>query len=89
MPAFNGTGPAGMGLMTGRGRGYCNPYPGAYGQGPMAGPASGRAGYVPGNGRFWRRGFGFGRSRDFARAMGPGTGLGRGWRGASSAWRGW
>jgi hypothetical protein len=25
MPGFNGTGPMGMGLMTGGGRGFCNP----------------------------------------------------------------
>ena len=26
MPAFDGTGPRGMGPMTGGGRGWCNPY---------------------------------------------------------------
>jgi len=26
MPAFDGTGPMGMGPMTGGGRGWCNPY---------------------------------------------------------------
>ena len=26
MPAFDGTGPGGMGPMTGGGRGWCNPY---------------------------------------------------------------
>ncbi|MBW1735622.1 MAG: DUF5320 domain-containing protein [Deltaproteobacteria bacterium] len=30
MPGFNGTGPAGMGSMTGWGRGYCNPSQSAY-----------------------------------------------------------
>jgi len=27
MPGFDGTGPLGMGPMTGGGRGFCNPYP--------------------------------------------------------------
>jgi len=35
MPGLNGTGPAGMGPMTGGGRGWCNPYSPLY------------AGYVP------------------------------------------
>jgi hypothetical protein len=35
MPGFDGTGPGGMGPMTGGGRGWCNPY------GPL------RAGYTP------------------------------------------
>jgi len=37
MPGFDGTGPRGMGPMTGGGRGFCNPYGPLYGRGPDAG----------------------------------------------------
>ena len=59
MPGFDGTGPAGMGPMTGGGRGVCNPYSASYwpyaawqpgAQGPAYGPAFG-----------WGPGFGRGR----------------------------
>jgi len=40
MPGMDGTGPAGMGPMTGGARGWCNPYGAAY-----AVPGSGRAAY--------------------------------------------
>jgi hypothetical protein len=84
MPRFDGTGPAGMGPMTGGGRGWCNPYyaPYAgyrpYGQ-PYALPPG--ATYAPGLGRprwglgraFWGRGRGLGWGR------GRGLGRGRGW----------
>ena len=33
MPGFDGTGPRGMGPMTGGGRGFCNPYSPTYGMG--------------------------------------------------------
>ena len=46
MPAGNGTGPMGMGSMTGRGAGYCS--------------GSGMPGYANGGG-FGGGGFGFGR----------------------------
>ena len=54
MPAGDGTGPAGMGPMTGRGAGYC----GGYG-------ASGYANLMPGRGfgMGWGRGGGWGRGR--------------------------
>lgn len=39
MPGFDGTGPAGMGPMTGGGRGWCSPYGHAYtGYGPYRAP---------------------------------------------------
>ena len=70
MPGFNGTGPAGMGPMTGGGRGYCNPSGTAYGTGPAWG-----SGYsAP------RYGRGFGRGRGFRGGYGPGFGWGRGYR---------
>jgi len=57
MPAFDGTGPAGMGPMTGRGMGPCNPnFGGGYGYGRGMGRGFGRGG----------RGMGWGRM-----AMGP------------------
>ena len=80
MPGFDGTGPSGMGSMTGRGLGYCAPsqrnnipeftdrpvYPG-----PQYGPGSGR--------RFgFGRWFGFGRSRGNGRGFLPGFIRGRG-----------
>jgi hypothetical protein len=85
MPGFDGTGPAGMGPMTGGRRGWCNPYNAPYAgyrpyPAPYPVPASPiyarglvrpRWGLVPG---FWgrRRGPGWGR--------GWGSGRGRGWR---------
>ena len=93
MPGGNGTGPAGLGPMTGRGAGYCagfgvpgymNPVAGRvgfYGVGtPAVGPYS--AGYgTPYGSRVnsWlRRGFGFGFGRGFGRGRGWGRGRGGG-----------
>lgn len=57
MPAGDGTGPEGMGPMTGRGAGYC----GSYGMPGYANPA------VPRMGLGWRRGRGgsWGRGRRY------------------------
>ena len=91
MPVLDGTGPAGMGPMTGWGRGYCNPYPAAYGPAPMFGPAY----LVRGYGRALGGARRFGRGRGFRRGFRPGLGLGRGygrgvgWRGAYPAWGRW
>lgn len=85
MPFGNGTGPAGMGPMTGRGAGFCTgyPMPGYRNPGSMRGYIPPRSispdGYGTGYGtaytgwlgRWFRRGFGFAR----------GFGLGRGRRG--------
>ncbi len=60
MPGFDGTGPGGMGPMTGGGRGFCNP---AGAGGSLFGRGLGR-----GFGR--GRGFGFGRGFGW-RAGGP------------------
>ena len=60
MPRGDGTGPAGMGPMTGRAAGFCAGYsvPG------YANPVGGR-GYGG-----WGRGGGFGRGRGFGRGFG-------------------
>ena len=73
MPGFNGTGPAGMGPMTGWGRGVCTPSRIAYGQTPVLRPGYRRYGYGQGFGR------GFGQGRFFRCGFGPGFGRGRGY----------
>lgn len=86
MPGFNGTGPAGMGPLTGRGRGYCSvpagnnpgmPY-GIYGIG--SGPVNASYPYQPVYGR--SSGYsGFFRGRGAGRAFPRGAGIrGRGRR---------
>jgi hypothetical protein len=82
MPRFDGTGPAGMGPMTGGARGPCNPHNARY-----AGYSPYRPRYaVPPNPNYptgfgrpaWGLGRGFrGRGRGFGRGRGPGRG--RGW----------
>jgi hypothetical protein len=69
MPGFNGTGPAGMGPMTGWGRGFCNPSRTAYDQTPVL-----RSGY-----RRYGYGQGFGQGRCFRGGFGSGFGRGRGY----------
>ena len=49
MPGFDGTGPRGMGPMTGGGRGFCNPYGPFYGMMPRYG-----AGFGPGRLGQWQ-----------------------------------
>jgi len=66
MPGGDGTGPAGMGPMTGRAAGYCAGY-----------PVAGFMGPIPGRGLGFGRGRGFG----FGRGMGFGFRGGRGWGG--------
>jgi len=65
MPRGDGTGPAGMGPMTGRAAGYCAGY-----------PVPGYMNPIPGGGRGW---FGFGRGWGKGRGW-FGRGGGRGWR---------
>ena len=67
MPRGDGTGPMGMGPMTGRAAGFCAGY-----------PVPGFMNPVPGGGR--GRGFGWGRGR--GRGRGGFGRLGRGFRGA-------
>jgi hypothetical protein len=74
MPGFNGTGPAGMGSMTGWGRGFCNPSRTVDGPAPLLRPGYRGYGYGQGFGR------GFGQGRCFNRGFGPGFGRrGRGY----------
>jgi hypothetical protein len=76
MPAGDGTGPRGMGSMTGRGAGYCG---GTDVPGYATAPGRG-SGLGWGSGRAWGRGGGWGRGffhppfwarRAFGRAWGP------------------
>lgn len=76
MPGFDGTGPRGMGPMTGGGRGFCNPYsPLYYGTWPSYGAGfgrplrGGRGGWF---GRGMGRGIGFGRGMGYPYAYGAG-----------------
>jgi hypothetical protein len=96
MPGMNGTGPAGMGPMTGGGRGWCNPYsslnagvgpyPAAY---PYASPYGAPAARWPGWGVGLRRfggfpwGYGLGRPRRGLRGF---WGTGWGGRGRRRWW---
>lgn len=71
MPRGNGTGPMGMGPMTGRGAGYCAGF--------------GAPGYM--NPQVGGRGAGYGLGRGFGRGMGYGFGCGMGYgfgRGAAA-----
>ena len=78
MPGGDGTGPMGMGPMTGRAAGYCAGY-----------AVPGFMNPIPGRGMGWGRGMGFGRGFGRGRGMGRGRGFGRGrgrrWR-AFSPW---
>ena len=56
MPAGDGTGPAGLGPMTGRGAGYCAEFPMPGYMNPMPGRGWGR-GRGGGRGRGWRHGY--------------------------------
>ena len=87
MPRFDGTGPAGMGSMTGWGQGYCNPSRTVFGSAP-----AGRSGYRgPGYGQGFGRAQGFGQGRGFNSGRGLGAGRGRGFgrRGIYPARRTW
>ncbi|NLJ36291.1 MAG: DUF5320 domain-containing protein [candidate division WS1 bacterium] len=103
MPGFDGTGPRGMGPMTGGRRGWCNPgaamYGGQYGYAPAWGyPQQPYGGYgygrMPFAGGFGRPGMGmpfgmgYGRPWGFGRGMGP-CGGGMGWGRGRGMGRGW
>jgi len=65
MPGGDGTGPGGLGPMTGRAAGYCAGY-----------PVPGYANPIPGRG--YGYGFGWGRGFGRGRGWGGGRGFGRG-----------
>lgn len=79
MPRGNGTGPTGMGPMTGRGLGYCagSDEPGFMNdeRTPRGGRGFGR-GPGRGNGPGYGRGFGRGYGRGYGFGFGPGFGRG-------------
>ena len=73
MPGGDGSGPMGMGPMTGRAAGFCAGY--------------GVPGYMNAYGRGgWGRGMGWGRGRGWGRGMGRGRGYGV--AGVAPAWGG-
>ena len=93
MPWGDGTGPMGLGPMTGRAAGFCAGYPvpgymnpavGYRGSGASSyGVAPYGYGVVPyGVGPRWFGGFGRGGGRGWGRGIGWGRGFGRGRRGA-------
>ncbi len=79
MPAFDGTGPNGLGAMTGRGFGYCHPGRGRnergqvlYGAGRGGIPRGGGRGFAHGGGHSTWQGGGRGRwAGRFARVVPP------------------
>jgi hypothetical protein len=94
MPRGDGTGPMGMGPMTGRAAGYCAGFGmpgfanaprgwGYYGMGYGWGLGLGR-GYGRGFGRGSGPGRGFGMGRGFGRRFGLGRGFG--WRARGVPW---
>jgi hypothetical protein len=81
MPGGNGTGPMGMGPMTGRGAGFCVGYgvPGYVNSNPWCGMGMGFRGGQVGRGRGYGRGMGGGfRNRFYAAGM-------AGWQGVAGA----
>jgi hypothetical protein len=72
MPRGDGTGPMGMGPMTGRAAGYCA----GFGMPGSANAPRGRGYYVISYG--WGLGLGRGYGRGFGRGFGPGRGFGVG-----------
>ena len=81
MPRGNGTGPMGMGPMTGRAAGYCAGYPVPGFMNPTMGRGYRGRGIGFGRGRGVRGyGRGLGRGGGFGRGRGMGWGRGWGWR---------
>jgi len=86
MPLGDGTGPAGMGPMTGRAMGYCAGYPVPGFMNPGFGPGWGWRYPVPYGYRRWpffgvpRLGWGLGFGLRRAWGRGARGGWGRGWR---------
>jgi hypothetical protein len=78
MPGFNGTGPGGMGPMTGRSQGYCNPSRTTYGTSTAWGPGYWGTGYTQGLSRIRSPVFGRGFGRGFWSGLGRRRGFRRG-----------
>jgi len=80
MPTWDGTGPMGMGSITGGGRGRCNPYAAMrppIGDSPAFQPFGGG---IPSSFRMWRLNCYYARLRAFPRRFfGRGRGLRRWW----------
>ena len=93
MPGFDGTGPRGMGPMTGGGRGFCNPAGPGYATGqasPLARMMTRLQSFLPfGYGRPVGGGLGtpvaYGRGTGFGARGGRGRGMGGG-RGGRGRW---
>ena len=92
MPGLDGTGPRGMGPMTGGARGWCNPYgPQNYGGMPYGMPYGYGGGRPYGYGGAMPYGYGgfaqpygygrpgFGMGMGYGRGRGMGMGMGRRW----------
>jgi hypothetical protein len=98
MPRGDGTGPMGMGPMTGRGAGYCagypvpgfmNPYGGRWSGGGYPTYGAPYAAAMPGAYSYQAPFFGRGRGMAWGRGWGRGGGWGRGFgRGRGRGW-GW
>ena len=97
MPRGDGTGPMGMGPMTGRAAGYCAGYPvpgymnptgGRWAFGPARAPFYGAAPYA---GPYMARPYGYGAGWGFGRGLGMGfrRGFGRGFGMGFGRGRGW
>jgi len=93
MPFGDGTGPMGMGPMTGRGFGYCAGYPAPGFANPMPSSGWGRGSY-PYGGMYPQTGY-YGTApyptpMPYMPWFGRGFGFGRGWgRGRGRWFRGW
>jgi len=81
MPWGDGTGPAGMGPMTGRGAGYCAGYSVPGYMNPYGGRFGGGFGWGRGRGRFWGAGYGAPYAAPPARAFGAPNAYGAGFYG--------
>ena len=81
MPRGDGTGPMGLGPMTGRAAGYCAGYPAP----GFANSIGGRLGLGLGRGRGMARGFGF-RAYPYGLPYGGGYGMPRGFGPGFQSW---
>jgi hypothetical protein len=78
MPRGDGTGPGGLGPMTGRAVGFCAGYPVPGYMNPVAGRAGFYGPVAPAFGPYRAGFYGYGRGFGFGRGIGRGRGRGRG-----------